>query len=83
MRDQDRALVSQGTIYRCFQTLAPVAAVRMQAIAIGAFEHQHIGALRWLERTQQGVLRRADIAREHHTGAARLRRGTDVALDVR
>ncbi|MNO81025.1 hypothetical protein D3C76_722500 [compost metagenome] len=67
-RDEDGALVCQGTIDGIFQTLPAVAAMRMQAVTIGAFQHQYVSTLRGPHRAQQWVATSAQVTGEHVPG---------------
>lgn len=49
--DEDGALVRKGAVDGGFQALLALAAVWVQAVAVGTFEHQDVGALGWLQRT--------------------------------
>jgi hypothetical protein len=63
-RDHDRAPVVQRAIDQRPQPLAPVAATVVAAVAIGAFQHQDIGAPGRTRHWQQGRVGRAQIAGE-------------------
>ena len=62
--DEDGALVLERTLAYGLQTQASILAAFMQAVAVGAFHHHDIGAIRRLRRGQQGGVGRAKIAGE-------------------
>ncbi|MCY1552403.1 hypothetical protein D9M68_887960 [compost metagenome] len=62
--DQYRAVVGQGLFDDAFQALATGAAVFMQAVAVGALDHQDVGAVRWFGCWQQRRIGRAQVAGE-------------------
>lgn len=49
--DEDGALVRKGAVDGGFQALLALAAVWVQAVAVGTFEHQDVSAFGWLQRT--------------------------------
>lgn len=61
-RDQYGALITQRLLDDGFETLPTALAVFMEAVAIGAFEHEDIGAFGRLRRHQEGGVGCAQIA---------------------
>lgn len=81
-RNEDGAMVSQGLVYCLFEPLLAVSAVFMQAVAVGTFQHQDVGALwrfGWLQQWRMG---RPKVAGEHDALAGSGFRVVDIALDV-
>ncbi|MNN04789.1 hypothetical protein D3C81_1175240 [compost metagenome] len=79
-RNEDSALVGQGTVDGRFQPLLTVAGRRVQTVAISAFQHQHVGALRGLHRSQQRVATGTEVAGEHVAGVGLLM--LHIAFDI-
>lgn len=67
-RDQYGAAVSQGMFDHRLQALGAGGSVFVCAVAIGAFEHQHVGRLGRLRIGQQRRVGRAEVAREDDGG---------------
>ena len=63
-RDQQRAAVGKGMLAHRAQTLAPGASALVVAVAVGAFQHQHVCQEGRLRRGQQRRVRGAQVTGE-------------------
>lgn len=64
-RDQHGALVAQGVLDDGFEALAAAGAVFVQAVAVGAFEHQDVCPFGRLGRHEQWRMWRAKVTGEN------------------
>lgn len=64
---QHRAAVAEGMLTQRLQALAAGFAAVVHSVAVGALQHQHLGAHRRLGRWDQRRVRRSQVAGEHHT----------------
>lgn len=62
--NEQRAPILQRAVVVCLEPLRTVAPVRMQAVTLGTFQHENIGALGWLHGPQQGIAGSTRGARE-------------------
>ena len=65
-RDQHRAVIPQRPLHHLFQLQAALAPPLVQAVAIGALDHQGIGFVGRTRCRQQRRVGRAQVAGEHH-----------------
>lgn len=80
--DQHGALVFQGLFDNGFESLAAGAAVFVEAVAVGAFEHQDVGALWGFGRHQEGGMRCAEVAGKDDALALPCLREVEVDFDI-
>ena len=77
-----RAAVLERMLDDRLQTRTPVAAILVDAVAVGGLQHQHVRPPGRTRRRQQRRVRRPEIAREHHPERLRPRPARELALDV-
>ena len=80
--DQHAATVPQGPLDRRLETLAAGAAVVVQAVAVGAFEHQDVGPVGRLRRGQQGCVASAEVPGKDDPGVLAAQAVVEVALHI-
>lgn len=81
-RNEEGAMVSQGLICCLLEPLLAVSVVFMQAVAVGTFQHQDVGALWRFRRMQQRCVGRTKVSGEHNALAGRGFRVVDITLDA-
>lgn len=82
-RNQDGAMVSQRLIDRLFEALLAVGTVFMQAVAVGAFQHQDVGSLRRFWGLQQWRMGRPEVSRKNYAFVGSGFQVVDIAFNVR
>ena len=74
--------IGQRLFQHLLQAGTPGGAIFVQAVAVGAFQYQQIGALGWLGRFEQGCAGGTKIAGEDDTLAALFRRIVDIDFKI-